>query len=199
MVARYGWRLGLLLLLPTVLLAAGCGGGSSAPAPKDGHYRNDRVRYRFDYPASWRDASQAVTIQISEGKLDLVDKVAVGNLEENTGILNGVMVIVVRIDHEVTPDGLEKELSDVDGLYKQFAANVAGALTTREGAELGGLSARQYVVQFAYLGMVEVASAHVVTFFGDRQYTVNCQGRASRFDSDVLPGCEKILESFRFK
>ena len=197
--ASYAQGFGLSILLLIALVAAGCGAGDSAPAPRGGHYRNDGVRYRFDYPASWEDASQAVTIQVGEGKLDLVDKVAVGEVEEDTGILNGVMVIVVRIDHAVTAEGLEKELSELDALHKEFAASVAGVLTTREGVELGGLRARQYLVQFAYRGIAEVASAQTVTFFGDRQYTVNCQGRASRFESDVLPGCEKVLETFRFE
>jgi hypothetical protein len=200
MIGRRWWLIlaGLSIVLVSVFLAA-CGGGDGESSPKDGHYANAKYRYKFDYPKSWGDVTKALKIEVREGEPVVLDRVAVGSIEADVGLLDGVQVAVVQINHEVTADGLERELTDLDALFQTFASQVAGNLKPPQTVELGGLKARQYVIEFAYLGRIQAASAQTVTFFGDRQYTVNCEGRASSFNADVLPGCEQILQTFRFQ
>ncbi len=168
----------------------------------DGRYNNSRVRFAFEYPPQWNDLSKQIKSRAPEGA-DLVDFVAVGHAETDTGIVNGVQVIVVRINHKVAAAALEQELLDLEPLFKQQASRAGGKLKEPQWVELGGLRARQYITEYSLQSnnapAVEVASAQVITFFGDRQYTVNCQGRLATFDTDVLPGCEQILQTFRFK
>ena len=181
------------------LLALACGGGDGDAAPADGHYENKSVRYVFDYPADWGDVSDAVRLGFDAEQPDIVDTVAVGSVEPELGLLNGVHVTVIRVKAEVTSDSLPAELDSLNSLYEQLAAQAAGRLAEVKDVELGGLRARQYVVEFVYAGRVQAASAQTVTFFGDRQYTVNCQGLAETFDTEVLPGCEQVLQTFHFR
>jgi hypothetical protein len=191
----------LLGLLSVALLTAmACGGSGGEPAPKAGHYENEAVRYLFDYPDDWQDVSDTIQLTFNEGEeATVLDSVVVGNLEEETQLLNGVQVTVVQVNAEVTDENRATELLALDPLYDQLASQAAGGVTAKSDVELGGLAARQYVVEFVYANQVQAASAQTVTFFGDRQYIVNCQGRADTFDEQVLPGCEQVLQSFRFR
>lgn len=177
-------------------------GDEVKPRPKDGRYSNSRVRYQFEYPIEWKDLSAEVKGALPAGA-DTVDYLAVGDTEAETGILNGIQIIVVRIDHTVSGENLEKELVELEPLFRQQATRAAGILKDPQWVELGGLKARQYITQFelgrANQPLVSVVSTQVVTFFGDRQYTVNCQGRLATFDEKVLPGCELVLQTFRFR
>ncbi len=184
----------MLVVLAGAALA--CGGDSKGPSAKGGSYENKRVRYSFQYPKAWTDISSAIKPAV-EGQVDLLDKVALGNQDDKTGVLVGVMVIVVRINHEVAGDALEQELTYTDGLFKQQSEKTAGKLTVDRDAKLGGLAARQYVIE-QVVGTKQFAVASTVTYFGDRQYSVVCQGPAEGFDKDVKPGCEQVLNSFRF-
>jgi hypothetical protein len=190
-----------VLVLPLLLVALACGGDDEgADPPAGGHYENATVRYEFDYPEAWADISGEVELGFEEGgeQPELLDNVAVGELDE-IGLLHGVHVTVVRVSDEVTEATIGAELAAVDALYERLAAQAAGRVVETRDVELGGLPARQYVLEYVFAGQAQAASAFTVTFFGDRQYTVNCQGRADSFDVDVLPGCEQVLQSFRFR
>jgi hypothetical protein len=194
-------RLLLGLLSIALLTVAACGGGGDEdPAPKDGHYENRSVRYFFDYPAEWPDVTDTLQLTFNEGQqATVLDSVVVGNVEDEIMLLNGVQVTVVQVNAEVTDENRASELLALDPLYDQLASQAAGGVTAKSDVELGGLAARQYVVEFVYANQVQAASVQTVTFFGDRQYIVNCQGRADTFDEEVLPGCEQALQSFRFR
>ncbi len=189
-----------LALLTAALLPLACsGGGKSGEAkPQNGKYDNTKVGYSFQYPKEWGDQSGAIKPTVRGG--DQVDAVVVGNVEPELTLLNGVMVTVYRINHQVAADMLGDELNATDKLFQDFAASVKGRLVSAGTDQtMAGLKARQYIVQFVYMGQVEVASAQTVTYFKDLQYTVNCWGRATDFDQTVLPGCEQILNRFRIK
>ncbi len=169
------------------------GGDKKQPAPADGKYANSRMRYLFDYPTDWTDLPQITFVVPKETQV--LDKVTVGPAPTDEGIFNFTQVIVVQVNHQVKADGLQDELLGLDGLFKQQAATVKGTLHDPTWVELGGLRARQYVTEFVYGNtalLFQAVSAQVVTFFGDRQYIVNCQGRFDAFDTVVLPGCEQI-------
>ena len=98
-------------------------------------------------------------------------------------------------------DNLAAAFTDLDGLFQQFSASVSGRQNDPQDGELGGLKARQYVVQFVYHAggaPQQIATAQTVTFVGNLEYTVNCQGVLDTFDTDIRPGCEQALQSFRF-
>ncbi len=186
----------LAILSPLLLLSCGDDG---KPAPKDGRYENKKVRYSFEYPREWGDVTNVI-IHTAEGA-EVVDSVAVGRQDPDTGALNGVQVTVTRVNQEVKRDRLEEALAELDDVFDQLARKYSGRVVRRESVELGGLSARMYTIQFTLLGPViaELASVQTATFFGDRQYTVNCQSRVDTFNAEVLAGCEQVLQSFRFK
>jgi hypothetical protein len=204
----YRVKIAGILLVIAAICAAGAtglylvfssGGDSTPPRPADGSYTNAKMRYTFAYPTSWDDVSDLVKLQLPEGATaTILDQVAVGNVEPQTGLLNGALVSVVKLDHTVKVNDMPAELKALDQVFQQQAAAVSGVLEPPQDGDLGGLPARQYIIKFVYQGD-EAASAQTVTFFGDRQYTVNCQGRASSFSKDVLPGCEQLVQSFRFK
>ncbi len=176
------------------------GGDKKQPAPADGKYANSRMRYLFDYPTDWTDLPQITFVVPKETQV--LDKVTVGPAAKDEGIFDFTQVTVVKLNHQVKINDLPNELMALDDVFKQQAATVKGTLRDPVWVELGGLRARQYVTEFVYGNtslLFQTVSAQVVTFFGDRQYTVNCQGRFDAFDTVVLPGCEQILSSFRFK
>ena len=194
---------GLFVLLVVSVVAGAyiaflSGGAEETPRPSKGSYTNNRMRYTFEYPSEWSDVSADIKLVAPEGA-KILDHVVVGSMEPETGMLNGVQVSVVQISQTVEAGQLEAELQALDAIFQQQATIVKGTLSTPEWVELGGLKARQYVFDFTYGFGDRAASAQVVTFFGDRQYTVNCQGRFSSFDEKVLPGCEQVLQSFRFR
>jgi hypothetical protein len=199
---RLAGRPGLAVLLIAAALLAGCGGGDGGGGPSGGVYSNDEVRYEFTYPKAWQDVSDKVKLQISEGSPDQLDHVAVGEFNSELGLLSGVQVTVVRLNKQIALEALETELLAMDASFTRLASTVAGKQATPEFGELGGLKARQYVIEFVYTAanqQVQVASAQTITFFGDRQYTVNCQAPVNDFDSKVRAGCEQVLGSLRFK
>jgi len=182
------------------LVISGCGGGKARPS--NGRYSNQEFRYAFDYPKEWEDVTAKVKLAVEKGTPNVLDQVSLGKVDPDIGYFIGVQVSVIGINHTVAQAALEKELTDLDALFQTYAGQVRGKLKEPQWAELGGLKARQYVVEFAYTGgnqQLLVSNAETVTFFGDRQYIVNCQGRTTTFDNDVLGGCEKILQTFRFK
>lgn len=192
----------LLLCLGLAVLAVACGGDEAPrPRPQDGQYDNPTVRYRFEYPQDWADVSDKVGLSVREGDPDLVDSVAVGKFDEATGFFDGVLVFVVRINETVNDSNRDRHLDELDQAFRRQAELIGALMATPTTVELGGLKARQYIAEFVFGGaaQVQAASAQTVTFFGDRQYTVNCQGRQSTFDEVVLRGCEQVLQSFRFR
>lgn len=197
--ARLALTWAAILLLTPVLLTA-CGGGDdddAAPArPADGRYENSKMRFEFEYPKEWGDITDKVKLVVP-AETKILDHVAIGTYEEQSGFMNGAQVSVVEIMEDISQPELEAELEALDETFRQQAATVRGKLLEPQWVELGGLKARQYVVEFV-LGFDQAASAQTITFFGARQYTVNCQGRFSSFNELVLPGCEQLLQSFRF-
>jgi len=196
---------GLFVLLVVSVVAGAyiafvSGGDEGIPRPTDGRYTNNRMRYTFEYPSDWADVSDQIKLSLPAGaKVKILDHVVVGSVEPEIGLLNGVQISVVQMSQTVDAGQLEAELQALDAIFQQQATTVKGTLSTPEWVELGGLKARQYVFDFTFGFGDRAASAQVVTFFGDRQYTVNCQGRFSSFDEKVLPGCEQVLQSFRFR
>jgi hypothetical protein len=183
-----------------VVLAAACGGGSAAdPRPENGRYENRTVRYSFEYPQQWPDASDKIKLSVAEA--NVLDNVAVGAYNEETGFFDGVHVFVVKLSETVNAEDIDHHLEQLDDIYRRQAEAVGGRLQTPTTVELGGLKARQYIIEFVYGGLAQVqtASAQTVTFWGDRQYAVNCQGSAATWDEKVLPGCEQVLQTFRFR
>jgi hypothetical protein len=183
-----------------ILLLGGDDDGDSRPS--NGRYTNATMRYSFEYPRGWQDLTDQIPFVVPEATT-ILDRVAVGTYETETGAFNGIQVSVVQVNHTVDDSNLRTELEALDQVYSQQAATVRGKLHPPEWVELGGLTARQYVTEFAFgsssVPIFQVASAQVVTFFGDRQYIVNCQGRLASFDEQVLPGCEQALQAFRFR
>jgi hypothetical protein len=176
------------------------GGAKAAPRPADGHYQNSKMRYSFDYPTDWQDVTDLITFSVPK-EAQVLDRVAVGVVDKDTGVFRGAQVTVVKLNRKVKESDLDQELSNLDDLFKQQAAAVKGKLDPPKPAELGGLKARQYLLQFAFTStqvVFDVASSQVVTFFGDKQYTVNCQGASADYNKTVVPGCEQLLQSFRF-
>lgn len=197
-------RLSLLAVLVALLasgLSVACGGDEPKPRPVDGRYENRVVRYSFEYPRDWQDVSDKVGLSIREGSPDIIDSVAVGRFDERTGFFDGVHVFVVRVNETVNESNIERHLSEVDEAFRRQAELTGAILVPPTNVELGGLRARQYITEFVFGGaaQVQAASAQTVTFFGDRQYTVNCQGRAATWDDLILAGCEQVLQSFRFR
>jgi hypothetical protein len=187
----------LLALSVLVLLTLAACGRSEKPVPLNGQYANGKERYLFSYPVEWDDVSKAVGVAVST-EVMILDQVAVGKFDTELGLLSGVQVYVVKVKQRVKADDLDKQLGELDDLYRQQAARVSGRLSETKTVELGGLKARQYVIEFVFLGRIEAASVQTVTFLGDRQYVVNCQGRRASWNEDVLAGCERVLQSFRF-
>jgi hypothetical protein len=183
------------------LLFKGDDANAKPPRPADGKYTNSRVRYTFEYPVDWQDLTDVIQPKLPDNA-SVVDRVTVGAIDKDTQVFRGVLVTVVKIDHKVDAKELDSELFSLDDIFQRQAAAVKGKLDPPQPAKLGGLTARQYLFKFAFTStqvVFDVASSQVTTFFGDRQYTVNCQGPTTDFDKTVLPGCERILESFRFQ
>jgi hypothetical protein len=172
-----------------------------AAVPENGRYESQAARYSFDYPRQWQDLEDRVKFEVPPD-LQLLDAVVVGYMESEPELFNGVQVTVTRIDRVVPREGIEGELTRLDQIFRDGAAAARAEFHEPAWVELGGLKARQYITEFllgSSSGIVEVASARVVTYFGDRQYAVNCQGRVADFDARVLAGCEQVLQSFRFR
>lgn len=174
------------------------GGEEDSPShPEDGRFKNSKLRFEFEYPPEWEDITDKIKFAVPDST-QVLEHVVVGNYEDETGLMNGAQISVVKLNKKVAADQLEAELQELDLTFQKQAQAVSGKLLPPEWVELGGLKARQYIIEFLF-ATDEAASAQTITFFGDRQYTVNCQGRFSSFDEKVLPGCEKILQTFRFK
>ncbi len=194
-------RLLFALGVLAAVAATACGGShkASPPAPKNGSYTNSTLRYTFQYPKDWPDISKDVKVQVQNGTVTPMDKVGLGGLDQQTGLISGALVSVVHIDHQVQADNIQNDLNAQDDLFRKVATDVKGKLTIQNDVQLGGLPAHQYLVEFVYAGQINAVSAQTITFFGDRQYTVDCEGPADKFNDTVKPGCEQILQSFRFK
>jgi hypothetical protein len=169
-----------------------------APRPQGGSYVNSRLRYNFDYPPQWADVKDRVEPAIAE-EIELLDDVYVGELDTLPDVFHGVRVTVTQVDHQVPREGIEGELAQLDGALRSRAAAAGAEFWEPEWVELGGLKARRYITEYPLGRGFELATAQVVTYFGDRQYIVSCQGRVDKFDEAVLAGCEKVLQSFRFR
>jgi hypothetical protein len=184
-----------------VLIGVACGGGGDAKNATS-RFSDPKQGYGFDYPKPWQDVTAKVKLAAGQaGRPNLLGQIALGNFDDKLGLFSGAQVSVVGIDHEVKSENLDTELVGLDDLFQKFSVSVAGRENDPQSGQLGGLSARQYVVQFVYHSGAQdeqIATAQTVTFLGNRQYTVNCQGLLEKFDSDIRPGCEKVLMSFRF-
>jgi DnaJ-like protein len=172
------------------LLARSGGGGGSTK----GHYDDGRLRYSFDYPKNWADVTAKVKVAAGKSTPNLLSHAALGSFDESTGLFSGVQVSVVQTTRALT-DG------ELDDLFQQFSASVKGRQNEPQDGTLGGQKARQYVVEFVHDAggaQQQIATAQTVTFMGDREYTVNCQGLQESFDTDIRPGCEQALQTFQF-
>ena len=171
------------------------------PRPADGKYSNARVRYSFDYPQDWQDLTDTIQSKLPENAA-VLDQVTVGTIDKDTQIFRGATLTVVKVNHVIDSKSLDSELTALDDTFQKQAVAVKGKLDPPQPAKLGGLDARQYNFKFAFTStqvVFDVASSQVTTFFGDRQYTVNCQGPTVDFNKTVLEGCEQVLQSFRFQ
>lgn len=193
---------GVLLVVTILLLILGVGKSSDTAKSGTVHYSDGKLAYSFDYPKGWEDVTSKVKLAAGQqGKPNLLGQIALGAFDDKVGLFSGVQVSVVQINHEVKPENLDAELVSLDDLFSKFSASVAGRENDPQSGQLGGLAARQYVVQFVYHSGAQdeqIATAQTVTFSGDRQYTVNCQGLLEKFDTDIRPGCEQALASFKF-
>jgi hypothetical protein len=93
----------------------------------------------------------------------VLEQTAVGDLEAQSGVFDGALVSVVRINHEVKANDLPAELKDLDQVFQQQAEAVKGRLQPPQDGELGGLPARQYVIEFVSAQGDLLASAQTVT------------------------------------
>ncbi|HXH21951.1 MAG TPA: hypothetical protein VNN10_07965 [Dehalococcoidia bacterium] len=179
-------------------LPGGDGEPEEAARPADGRYVNSRLRYQFEYPKSWSDVKDRVKPAGRE-ELTLLDDVYVGELETVPDTFHGVRVTVSQHERAVPREALTGELVKLDEALRSRAAAARADFWDPQWVELGGLPARQYITEFPLGNGLELATAQYVTIFGDRQYTVSCQGRADKWDQAVLAGCEQVLQSFRFR
>jgi hypothetical protein len=200
MLARAGIKgaLAVAALAALVGLACSSGGGPSRPAP--GVYESAAFGYGFTYPGDWPNITDKIALSLEEEGPKVLESVAFGEYDERTGFLDGVHVFVVEINETVTPDNIERHFAELDDAFRKQSAAVGGKMTPPTDAELDGVRARQYLVEFVYGGLAQTqaASAQTIAFIGNRQYAVNCQGRASTFNEKVLPGCEQVLQTLRF-
>src|SRR5262245_24408767 len=177
----------LLVVVVVMLLKPSKSTPTGKAAPGSSHYSDSKLNYSFDYQKDWQDVTSKVRLAAGQqGKPNLLGQIALGSFDDKVGLFSGVQVSVVQIDHDVKAENLDAELAQLDDLFQKFSASVAGRENDPQPGQLGGMDARQYVVQFVYhSGPVDeqIATAQTVTFQGNRQYTVNCQGLLDKFDT----------------
>lgn len=213
-------RIALLgtVLLGIFVLAAACGEGEEAQkvptatgeeaasptaeptvtpsADGAAHYENTELGFAFDYPDDWERIRVPVTAE-EVGEIETIASVVLGTIVEDTGELNGISINVHRLEAAVPEEALDEFLLEFDGMVTQLAGQVGGALEERDWTELGGRTARRYVMNFPYEGLVPSTSEYVITVREEHQFELNCQAEQERFE-DVRAGCQVVFESFEF-
>jgi hypothetical protein len=162
--------------------------------PAGTRYDNSMYGYSLTYPEDWDQIQQDVTTQAETGD-NAVDTQAFGELNETTSELNGLGVTIRQLNLEVTEDLRDEAYAELDVAFQDLALQLDGEMVETGDAELGGLPARRYVMDFLYSGEVPTRSEYIIVFLGDLEYEVNCQAEEPRFE-EVRAGCRQIWDSF---
>jgi hypothetical protein len=155
------------ILVLSLLVLAGCGGGSAAPTPQsvtgDG--------YRFAAPAGWRVTHAGRTTSAENGK-------------------QLVSVTVFPLGRPFRPALWGKTVPELDKVAAQLATQLGGRITSRAGVTLGGRRARTYDIAFVAGGKAVVERIGFI-LEGRREYQLLC-----RFVGDDS-ACRDFRASFR--
>ena len=180
---------------------AGCSGDSDSSSPPPDEvtttvaapatgsvFTDTRFAFNFRYPKGWEQVEVESEPDLTAGGRPTA-RVAVGFDNDN-----GVLLSRFELSDVVTAEELPDQVSELDGIFSQFAGRPMSGTVT----EVGGIPAVSYE-EFALPGDPNQRSSRVVVLFdGDVEYQLNCQSTPEGLDQ-LNEGCDQMLATLRKK
>jgi hypothetical protein len=171
-----------LLVLATVLAAAGCGGGD-AGGPKT--FADEEFAITFQYPGSFEELED-VSIASTAGAASKETR-ALGRNEQN-------VILVDRYDLRI--EVTQENLADVKPEVDRVVSQAAGQELSGEEIEVGGLPGYEYV--FDLEDPPNARTRFLVLFHGATEYALNCQSTPQQRD-ELDAACQLVMDTLKPK
>jgi hypothetical protein len=185
------WLVGVVCSI--VMLGSACGDSGSSSPLDDQPYRNTEVGFALSFPSDWptaylqSDNDTNVLVQVSRG--DFVG--------EPTGVLRGMSLRVRKLTAEQATGPVRGRLNHLDGEFAEVAGDLGGALSQRDQADVGGLQARRFVIDYTNEDD-HITLEYLVAQTNDYEYQFSCEAPSDEWDmiSDL---CRQSLATFKLE
>ncbi len=193
-IRRNSYRVALVgFAFVALLVASACGDGKEAD---EGHYENTELGFAFDYPDEWQLTRESGSFEIAVAEPEeTVASIIVG--EPRSGQLHG-MLVQVNVNNLETEREISEAILGLDDLFAQAFAQVAGSeVRETDSAELAGMPARRYLIDFEFEGSVPSTSEQLIAPTPGLTFQLFCEAPRDRF-AEIRTGCQMVIDSFEF-